>query len=325
MNAKNTTFRCHYAGKANGPGYEMWREEFGRRWIAADFEPIGEDCITSDFSSTQHSFLALCTMRTTPVRIERRSGVVNNAAGCRYLFVASGSRLRMRQCGRSIDLSFGQMALMSADEPAQVTHITEGSRWSIRIAHKFLNDCCRNVDDKIVRPIDASSELTKLLLHQIETTHRFGPKLDAAANYVTAQHVLDLVGLCLGADGDATQLAGGRGLAAARLETIKADILRNLARSDLGLSQLAANHGLSTRYVQHLFDRSGTSFTSFVLEQRLLLALRLLGQPRCRLRKISDIAAAAGFSDISYFNRAFKARFGATPTDIRANRRLEAS
>jgi AraC-like DNA-binding protein len=31
------------------------------------------------------------------------------------------------------------------------------------------------------------------------------------------------------------------------------------------------------------------------------------------------IAASAGFSDISYFNRAFRARFGATPTDIRAS------
>ena len=54
------------------------------------------------------------------------------------------------------------------------------------------------------------------------------------------------------------------------------------------------------------------------LEPRLLSTYRLLREPTSKSRKISDIATAAGFSDISYFNRAFRARFGATPTDIRA-------
>ena len=85
----------------------------------------------------------------------------------------------------------------------------------------------------------------------------------------------------------------------------------------MGLAQVARNHGLSIRYVQHLFELCGTSFTSFVLEHRLLLAHRLLREPKSRWRKVSDIASAAGFSDISYFNRAFRARFDARPTDVR--------
>jgi methylphosphotriester-DNA--protein-cysteine methyltransferase len=31
------------------------------------------------------------------------------------------------------------------------------------------------------------------------------------------------------------------------------------------------------------------------------------------------VCTAAGFSDISYFNRAFRARFGARPTDVRSS------
>src|SRR5262249_58962320 len=84
-------------------------------------------------------------------------------------------------------------------------------------------------------------------------------------------------------------------------------------------AHIAANPRLSTRYVQHLFELSGPSFPRFVLEQRLLLAHRLLREPRSRWRKISEVCAAAGFSDISYFNRAFRARFGARPTDVRSS------
>jgi AraC-like DNA-binding protein len=54
------------------------------------------------------------------------------------------------------------------------------------------------------------------------------------------------------------------------------------------------------------------------LERRLDKAAALLRDPRWRHRKIAEIAAEAGFTDLSYFNRAFRRHFGATPSDIRA-------
>jgi AraC-like DNA-binding protein len=59
------------------------------------------------------------------------------------------------------------------------------------------------------------------------------------------------------------------------------------------------------------------TFAEFVLEQRLLYAHRLLGNPGGREQKIAMIAYAAGFGDLSYFNRAFRRRFGMTPSDRR--------
>src|SRR6266436_2301234 len=228
---------CRYAGKTNGQRYEMWREEFARRWLFVDFIPVTGNSIANEIRCSEHSFLALCAMRGTPLRMERRADPAADAHGHRYLILASGSRLQACQRGRSIELAMGRMTLMSADEPAQLTQLSEGNRWSVRIQQKLLADVCRNVDDRIARPLDASSELTRLLSHQIEMAHRLRPKLEASANYAIAQHLLDLVGLCLGADGDAAQLARRRGLAAARLDAVKAEILRDIGRSDLGLAR----------------------------------------------------------------------------------------
>lgn len=309
-------FRCEYSGQAKGPRYEAWREQFARRWISTDFEPIGCNQISSEVQATEHAFLGLCNMRSTPVRIEKRSDAV--MPGARYLIMAASSPLQTRQRGRSFALSPGQMVLLSADESAQVIQLTHGDRWSIRMSIKLLGDICRNVDDKIAYPINAPHDLAKLLLHQVETAHRFGSKLDASANYMVAQHLFDLVALCIGARSDAAHLARHRGLAAARLDVIKAEILRQLSKSDMTLPRIAAGCNLSPRYVQYLFELSGTSFTGFVLEHRLLLAHRLLCDPANRWRKVSDIANTVGFSDVSYFNRSFKSRFAATPTDVRA-------
>jgi len=317
---ENAMFQCRYAGPANGPQYEQWREEFGRRWLSADFEPADGGDICSEFSGTEHSFLGLCAMRGTPLHALRRDDVPERTRDCLYLIVASATHIHTRQRGRSNDLGLGEMALMSAGEPARVTQINRGSRWSIRLPRKLLNEVCRDFDAKIALPVTASRELTELLLHQVETAHRFGPRLGAEANHAMAQHILDLAVLCLGTDKDSAHAATQRGLAAARLDAIKADVLRRLAAPELCLDWLAARHRLSARYVQLLFERGGTSFTGFVLEQRLREAYRLLREPTQRWRKVSDIASAAGFHDLSYFNRAFKARYGATPREIRGSR-----
>jgi hypothetical protein len=67
-----------------------------------------------------------------------------------------------------------------------------------------------------------------------------------------------------------------------------------------------------------LLEETGKSFTHHVLERRLDKAAALLRDPRWRDRKIADIAAEAGFTDLSHFNRAFRRQYGATPSDLRA-------
>ena len=54
-----------------------------------------------------------------------------------------------------------------------------------------------------------------------------------------------------------------------------------------------------------------------MLAQRLACAHRLLTDPRHDGEKISTIALDAGFGDLSYFNRAFRQRYGDTPSTIR--------
>jgi AraC-like DNA-binding protein len=43
----------------------------------------------------------------------------------------------------------------------------------------------------------------------------------------------------------------------------------------------------------------------------------MLTSRRFDVHRIIDIALACGFADISYFNRAFRARYGVTPSDVR--------
>jgi AraC-like DNA-binding protein len=86
------------------------------------------------------------------------------------------------------------------------------------------------------------------------------------------------------------------------------------------LAAVAHRQGVTPRYLQRLLEKSGTSFTTHVNELRLQRAFALLTQPHAGGRRISDIALQTGFSDPSHFKRLFRARFGDTPTGVRAGR-----
>ena len=78
-----------------------------------------------------------------------------------------------------------------------------------------------------------------------------------------------------------------------------------------------ARHRVTTRYVQLLFEHEGTTFSEYVLNKRLARAHRMLSDPRYVGWTVSAIALEAGFGDVSYFNRCFRRRYGATPTQLR--------
>jgi AraC-like DNA-binding protein len=72
-----------------------------------------------------------------------------------------------------------------------------------------------------------------------------------------------------------------------------------------------------------LFEEEGSSFSSFVLAERLRGVRRMLVDRRCAHLNIGQIAHESGFGDVSYFNRAFRRHFGATRSDVREAARRE--
>jgi AraC-like DNA-binding protein len=77
----------------------------------------------------------------------------------------------------------------------------------------------------------------------------------------------------------------------------------------------------SARQAQRLFAQSG-GFLVFSSSGYRWRTGFWLG-PRNRCRKISDIADSVGFGDLSYFNRAFRSRFGTPRTYASGRYRIE--
>lgn len=189
---------------------------------------------------------------------------------------------------------------------------------TLRIPRSLLLTVCPRVEDRIGLVLNGQAPMGETILRYHSLAASLGPHTDVVGQHLMAQHVIDLLGLFLGTDADRAEQANSRGHSAARLDLMRADVMASLSRGDLTIYSVAQKAGLSPRHAQRIFEQTGTTFTEFLLEQRLLLARKLLLDPLNRPRKISDLAHSAGFPDVSYFNRVFRRRFGATPSDIRA-------
>ncbi|SIQ72124.1 transcriptional regulator, AraC family [Rhizobium sp. RU20A] len=106
---------------------------------------------------------------------------------------------------------------------------------------------------------------------------------------------------------------------ASRLQAIRRTIEERMTESQLSVETIAALHGVTARTVQKLFQQEGTTFSRHLRERRLDAARQriALGDPT---QPINRIAYDVGFSDLSYFNRSFMARYGQRPSDMRGRR-----
>ena len=231
----------------------------------------------------------------------------------------AGSRT-LSQCGREAVIGEGEAVLSSGAEISAAT--TTASRFvSYRVPFKSIKALVPDVEDCVARTIPRDNTALRLL------TGYSGMLGDADAlatpelQRLAVTHVYDLVALTIGATRDRAEIASLCGARAARLREIKADIERNIGEQDLSIGAVAARHRLPVRYVQRLFEADGVTFTEFVLERRLVRAHRLLSDPRLGDWPIGTISFEAGFTNQPHFNRAFRSRFGAAPSDVRAQAR----
>jgi AraC-like DNA-binding protein len=227
--------------------------------------------------------------------------------------------LAARVSRRETAIESGEAFLLPCGDRATVTVPRPSQFVLLRLPRAAVAERVRDLGAIYCRPIAAGTPALSLAKRYLGLLGEASDALVAPElQHAAVTHLYDLLAIILGATKDAAHIAERRGLRAARLEVMKNDIARSLHDPNLSIRALASRHGVTPRYVQRLFEQTGGTFTEHVIAQRLVRANRLLSDPRLSERSVTSIAFAVGFGDLSYFNRAFRKRFGVTPSDVRA-------
>jgi AraC-like DNA-binding protein len=296
------------------------RQFFQPLGIRYDSEPLDEVPFEVDLTLHNLPDLLLVSGQAHGARNRRTREGGENFEDVGLVVNLNGPHL-LTQRGQDIVLGDGEATLVSMSEPFISVQRPPGRFVTLRCPRPRLAALLRGSHDRFFHRISPAAAPLRLLTQYSMIVRNEQSASDRALQHVMAAHLYDLMALTLGATKEAGEIAQDRGLRAARLSAIKQDIAKNLERADLSVVELAGRHCCTPRFVQRLFEHEGTTFTEYVLAQRLAPAHLMLTDPRRGGEKIINVAYDCGFGDLSWFSRAFRRRYGMAPSDLRAQAR----
>jgi AraC-like DNA-binding protein len=295
----------------------MWREQYGRLAMKLDMEPLDEAQFECSVVARKLPGMQIMTTAMSPVRITRSREFLADGNGDLIFIINQSGLATVHARGRDVVMREGDAVLMNTSEVKLFDRHSHGGSLSFRIPRSILASIVADVDDVVMHLIPQSTEVLKLLAGYAAPLFNDIALATPEFRRTAVNHLHDLVAIALGATHDSNGFTNGRSLPAARLRMAKTYIIENSQRRDLSVGGVAAHLGLTARNLQRLFEGEGTTFSEFLLAQRLSRAHRMLTEPRLAHSAVGAIAYDAGFGDLSYFNRSFKRRYGATPRAIR--------
>lgn len=295
--------------------------------------------------SAQASILPLYPLAAAPVRVDVTtrggpalrlllagfSGVAQGAApgtrGDEHVFVGAllGGTSRGWYGRRRFELRSGEAIVAACGAPGfGLEHAAPSRLLGLRLPRQSLLPLVPDLERVLGTVIAAHDPALRLLTTYVLAA--LGQEALGLPGYepTLARHATDLIALALGADA-ARASDPARSVRAARLLALQAYVMAHLHEQSLDVRSVAAHHRITPRYVHLLFAGTGSSFSAYVLGQRLEHAHRRLSDARFDHLSISAVAFDVGFRDLSHFNRSFRRRFAQTPSELRASRREAAA
>ncbi len=295
--------------------FEWFREEYARCVYRVDMAPAPDVPFRLKGTSRLLPGLAVGTLACTPMSGRTTADLVPDDM-IRIIMSVAGE-MNYHKDEEDFVLTPGMAVVSGRRGRSSLDMPTNATSRTIALSRRLIEPFVLDAADIGVRAVPADTQALRLMLAYLQMLEAEETIADPAARHLAVTHVHDLATLLLGATRDARDLIRGRGLRAARLAAIKQDILAHLSRPDFSVTTVAARQGVTPRYVHMLFETEGMTFSEYLIAQRLIRAHRMLSDPRFAGQQIGAIALNVGFNDLSYFNRTFRRRYGATPSDVR--------
>jgi AraC-like DNA-binding protein len=301
----------------------IWCEVIGRQYMRLDIEPEDGADLRAEIAVHHRPSLQVAVLRATPMRYVRtRVHAQMNDTDFTFARAARGG-FTFTDGREDAAFAAGDAALLPNNGTGTIAVAHGDPIMTMRVNGAMLRAAVPDIEGRLVNRLHADNALLRLAVGYLDSVLRC-EALDPALAHLAHSHVVDLLALGLDPTGDTRERARHGALPAARLAALRADAVAHLAAPGLSPESVARRQGVSKRYLHRLFEQSGTSFSAFVTEQRLKRAIKLLLDPACAAMRIGEVARSVGFGDLTTFNRAFRQRFGAAPSELRAQAWREA-
>lgn len=297
--------------------FPMFCEEVVRRYTGLDLKTQDRRGFQAALELRRVGSIDIGRIATSPVNSARTTSLVRDGDDGLLVTLLDRGRASHTQRGTDQALDPGQGLVSDCGYPGELNLVADSEFWNLKIPRHMIAAMFPQPMRFAGAKLDKDIAARRLLLGYIREAFNLDVAASTRVAQLYEQHIVDLVALALGANNATRAATDERGIRSVRVSAIMKEIACRSSDPELNAIMIARRLGVTPRYVHFLLEQTGKSFTHHVLEHRLEKAAALLCSPERRSCRIADIAGEVGFNDLSNFNRAFRRRYGITPSDLR--------
>jgi AraC-like DNA-binding protein len=298
--------------------FAAYCEEMIRRFARLDIQRRDDSAFHGAIDLQRAGAVGIGHIITTPSDYVRTPSLMRDGDDALCVVLCRQGGAYQTQRGDDQALAPGEAIVCDSGHSGSI-HVTSGSRfWTVKVPRPRVTGLLPRLDKFAGVKLERDPVARQLLFAYLGGTLDLNLTGDGRAIELYDQHIIDLIALALGTERETREMVEQRGVRDVRRAAILREIERHLRDPALSAVMIAIRLGITSRYVHVLLEETGRSFAEHVLERRLEKAAGILRDPLHGSRRIAEIALAEGFSDLSHFNRAFRRRYGMTPSDMRA-------
>ncbi len=257
----------------------------------------------------------LCELSSSSVAVVREARSANNGPR-EFVKVAvqlSGRSL-FAQAGREVMLDGAGWTFYDTARPYQVVNLTQVHQFVILVPKADLHLPAAQLDCFGVQDFGKASAVGRIFPNYINSILAEGARASASEAAGLGEVATNLLRLAIA--GAAQERASVS--AAQTLEfQVKHYIRTHITDPELSVQNLAERFGCSKRHLHRAFAGSDISLAEFIWQSRLEHCAQALRAAAQRHLAVGEIAFAYGFNNFSHFSRAFRERFGCSPSAYR--------
>ena len=205
----------------------------------------------------------------------------------------------------------GDLALVDTTEPFEIANSCDFRLFCFAVPRRLVPSCLLTRPRLKITATEMGRALSRTLVGHAELC--LASPLSSDVPALSGAHIVDLLSH---APSTLEQVPSESINVPVLLSMMMDYIDGHIIDHDLSAAVLASRFQCSERYVHKLFSTTRQTVGEHINNKRIQLCARNLLDAE-RGKTIAEIAYAAGFGDISYFNHLFKRSYGMTPREFR--------
>ncbi|GAA5142984.1 AraC-like ligand-binding domain-containing protein [Pseudonocardia adelaidensis] len=298
-------------------GFEAWRHAVSSAFVPIDARVDVAGGFAGRLSAHRFGDVSLACVAGSAVTVSRTPRMIRREdRGLVKMSMQMRGHGLIVQDGREAVLAPGDMALNDASRPYTLDFSDDFLMLVVMLPRDALNTRTFEFSRLTARTISGRSGTGAVLASM--TTSLVGQS--AAGELEPSVYLSDAIvnlldAICAETAGSPRRPADAH--RTAMLLRVQGFIEDHLGESDLATARIAAEHHVSVRYVQKLFESAGTTVREWIRMRRIERCRHDLLDARLSSVPVGAIGSRWGFTDPAHFSRVIRQHLGLPPSELR--------